>query len=192
MKILFVALASLVFIVACGDDKGKNDSANDSSKHSMFVADAGALPTCDAASEGWIMYVKATSALKACTGGAWIDAPIAAPVGADSGIEAQWYCPGATLDLSTDPNETLTGISMTVTKFKNGDYFSSCLSGVRAANGDSDSVDGSTFHPKSTVTTSELLCVSLASVTFNIDTSKAKYFDSLDPTHNQEVACTKR
>lgn len=63
------ALALLfAFLTSCGADSGDGAAKP---KRSMLVADAAALPTCDAKGEGWLVYVQAETAFKACQSGQW-------------------------------------------------------------------------------------------------------------------------
>lgn len=48
-----------------------------SNSHSMLIADASALPECNAAGEGWLVYLKAEKKFQACQSAAWADVDIA-------------------------------------------------------------------------------------------------------------------
>lgn len=54
-----------------GQGSEPTDSPESSSRRALMVADASQLPPCTAAEEGWIVYVKAESAIQACVSGAW-------------------------------------------------------------------------------------------------------------------------
>lgn len=164
----------------CGSDDG-GSSGSGGAGHSFAVADESALPTCDAAAEGWIAYVKAESALKACTGGTWTDAPIG------SAIKETWDCP-ASLDLDSSAYE-VEGIFAQASVMTNGDVFITCMSATTAPGASSDSSGNSSFAPAGTT---DVLCVSLASIYFYPATGKAKWFNPLTPSSSQEVTCTKK
>lgn len=109
-------------LVACGQNKngGKGDDGgqqvapaaettgkNTDPHHSLLVADASKLPTCDDAGEGWLVYLKSESKFKACTAGEWLVVDIkgekgekgdsgtagAAGAGADTPSAKEWKDP---------------------------------------------------------------------------------------------------
>lgn len=171
-------LLALVLCAGCGSDKDGGDSAA-SGKHSFAVADASALPTCDDAGEGWVVYVTSDAALKVCASGEWQNAPLAK-------IEATWDCPGSS-DLISDGNLVLKGLWAQVTKFTSGDYFMSCMAGYDG-NGDGDTTSSSSVSESA----AEITCLAGASLTFTTQTAKGKWFDPVTPANSQEVSCTKK
>ena len=80
MKVLFSFLLVAAF-AGCGADEGRKDEAvapaSEQPKKapitptSFYVANAAAIPPCVAEHEGWLIYVAAEKALKACLGGQW-------------------------------------------------------------------------------------------------------------------------
>lgn len=122
-------LALLVFVTGCGtasehagDVAAQQQAASDTSTststdttqntsdehHSMLVADAGALPACDASAEGWLIYLKAEAKFQTCSEGKWADVDIkgekgeagqAGADGASNHIVESWVC-DRTLDNS--------------------------------------------------------------------------------------------
>lgn len=76
----FTALALGLLISACGSEAKHSGDSNKSpapapdaaaTRHSLMIADASALPICDATSEGWIVYVASDKVLEGCSAGAW-------------------------------------------------------------------------------------------------------------------------
>jgi hypothetical protein len=88
-------LVLILTLAACGTDKGGSSgdepqqtaapaaapSSSSIDRHSLYVADAAALPTCDAAGEGWLVYVKADATFMVCSAGAWGAVDIQGPKG---------------------------------------------------------------------------------------------------------------
>ncbi len=56
-----------------GKNKDKDEGAEAAAPHSMLVQDASKLPPCDAAGEGWLVYLKTEAKLKVCSAGVWTD-----------------------------------------------------------------------------------------------------------------------
>lgn len=189
----FVILAMLLIAAGCGKDEGggNGDATDDTpdkggnpagtpTHNAMLVPDAASLPACDAASEGWIIYVKAETKLVACEAGAWADAPLAPSPAADPTtiVDKQWLC-GTSADIDPDADITLKGYGATVVKFKSGDVFMSCTaslffegSGELAA-----AADTMFFSATSGPTTKGVfLCDSpYVSAEFTLATAKIKY-----------------
>ncbi len=57
------------------------EATPDHTQHPLYIADAKALPPCDQAAEGWLVYLKTEALFKACQGGAWATVDIQGPKG---------------------------------------------------------------------------------------------------------------
>lgn len=64
-------LLFLAALTGCGTDDSQEASAGSAPPHSLLVQDAAALPECTAETEGWLVYVKADGAFKACSSAVW-------------------------------------------------------------------------------------------------------------------------
>lgn len=91
-----VLAVSMLFLAACGsgasqsgddglaatdpakteDPAAKDSGAKTDATAPLYVADAAGLPTCDAAAEGRLAYVKAEAKFKACASSAWANVEI--------------------------------------------------------------------------------------------------------------------
>jgi hypothetical protein len=106
---------------------------------SLYVADAGSLPTCDSTREGFLAYVAAEKKMEACISGAWT--PIELPKGdkgdkGDAGekgaaaeadaVAEQYHC-GQSDDLDADSMVEVKGMSAAITKFSSGVVQIDCL-----------------------------------------------------------------
>jgi len=184
-----IAVAILAAFSGCGKDN--SDTSEDTGgKHSMLVAEAAALPACDADSEGWIVYVQAETKLKACTAGAWVDAPLAADK--SSLVAEQWSCEGSdNLSEGADDGVSRIGVGMWVTKLTTGDFTASCVGAVFVP-GSADTETYSVFIKSGDIKT--IACggsLAYVAAEFTVETGKVKYTDSENKSNSQEVSCTK-
>lgn len=156
---------------------------------STYIADAGALPTCDAAAEGWLVYIKADEKFQACLSGAWTDVEVGKPTTPD----LQFSCP-TTTDLDDDPNTQTLGLMAEITKFSDGDFAITCMD--RRVNTEFTFVDTTTdqefFRSTSNAVTKGLIpCVSFyAKVTYNVATNMASWEGVNGAALSATVTCT--
>lgn len=91
-----IAISALILLTACGSkggngssdgdeatdpqtDSGETDAATDgaeASQYAKLIADAAALPACDAEHEGALVYVKASGEFQSCASGKWAVVPM--------------------------------------------------------------------------------------------------------------------
>lgn len=76
----FIALITLLAVASgCGGGSEEGDAESATAKHhSLYIADATALPECSAEAEGWLVYLKAESKFMACSSGVWEEVAIKA------------------------------------------------------------------------------------------------------------------
>lgn len=113
-----LVLGLVLGLAGCGSVEfgGKEKGASEDSPRatSYLVQDAAALPACDESSEGWLVYVKAESKMKACSGGAWTDVDLKIPQ--EMKIAGTMNCTGMLKDTVVMANYNLT-------QFTSGDTF---------------------------------------------------------------------
>lgn len=85
-----------------------------SASHSMLVADASALPECNAAGEGWLVYLKAEKKFQACQSAAWADVDVTV---ATNKVVSSITCSGAV------PVNSSTSFAYELTTMSSGDAF---------------------------------------------------------------------
>ena len=150
-----LAVSIMLVLAACGADNGGDfvdeapaaaptDGSDSRSLDDfpLYVADANALPTCDAAAEGRLVFVKSENAFKACTASKWETVEIkgekgeSGASGTDNRIASSLICGG---EIGT----TGYWLSYEVDTLQSGDVF---VSG--SVRGGAIQIGSSTFYSK--------------------------------------------
>lgn len=184
----FIVLALALAFSGCGKEDDKSEDSIEV-KPSMLVQDAASLPSCDAASEGWVVYIKAESKLVACSASAWTDAPLGSP---GSIIDKRWAC-NKSADIDQTAEIDLSSYLVMFVKFRSGDAFLSCSGLMTTTTGMVVPAAASVFfgpNDPASVNGVYLCPTPLLTTQFTLATGEAKYTNALDEAATKTEVCT--